>query len=101
MGNMAVNIFSETNELSLQGSCGMSCYHRAGYDVNQRSLLGSGPVSGTLKHQCRTGRLWVQNIIVCFGVMKFHRWSGQSVLGWSESYCFVLLGSHNMGTKDC
>lgn len=58
-GNIAVNIFRETNEFPLQASFGMSPYHRAGYDVNQRSLLGSGPVSGTLKQQGRTGRLWV------------------------------------------
>lgn len=32
--------------------------------------------------------------------MQFPRWSGQSILGWSRNYYFVLLGSHNMGTKD-
>lgn len=58
-GNIAISIFRETNELSLQALSGMSHYHRADYDINQKSLLGSGPVTGTLKQQCRTGRLWV------------------------------------------
>jgi len=52
-------MFTETKELSLLASFGMSCYHRDGYDVNQRSLLGIGPVTGALKQQSRTGWLWV------------------------------------------